>query len=221
MLSVLLVSILAADSTPPSQAPARAKVEIEGKADPKPAKPKSPPPEEAEPEDLTSVRRVYVDKFGGGATSDLLREMVISSLQNSRLFKVTEKEENADAVLKGSAEADTFRDIHISSETTNLHNGGSRTNSRSVSGPFSTHDTESAANNSGTSESSSSHTEERQHEASAAVRLVLKNGDVVWSTTQESLGAKFRGASADVADKITRQLVLDWQKAKRAKVEEP
>ena len=38
----------------------------------------------------------------------------------------------------------------------------------------------------------------------AAVRLVNKEGDVIWATTQESLGAKFRGASMDVADKITR-----------------
>jgi len=36
---------------------------------------------------------------------------------------------------------------------------------------------------------------------------VNKDGDVIWSTTQESLGGRFRGASADVADKITRQLL--------------
>ena len=57
---------------------------------------------------LALVRRVYVDKFGGGAGADLLREMLIGSLQNSRLFIVTEDQNHADAVLKGSAEADTF-----------------------------------------------------------------------------------------------------------------
>jgi hypothetical protein len=46
----------------------------------------------------------------------------------------------------------------------------------------------------------------------ATVRLVNKDGDVIWSTTQESTGAKFRGASADVAEKITRQLVADYDK---------
>ena len=56
---------------------------------------------------------------------------------------------------------------------------------------------------------------ERRHEATAAVRLVSKDGDVLWSTTQESLGAKFRGAAADVAEKITRQLVKDYETAKR------
>jgi hypothetical protein len=39
-------------------------------------------------------------------------------------------------------------------------------------------------------------------------------GDVIWSTTQESTGAKFHGAMADVADKIARQLIEDVRKAK-------
>jgi hypothetical protein len=45
----------------------------------------------------------------------------------------------------------------------------------------------------------------------ATVRLVNKEGDVIWSTTQESTGAKFKGASADVADKITKQLAADYE----------
>ena len=58
--------------------------------------------------------------------------------------------------------------------------------------------------------------QERKHEASAAVRLVNRDGDVIWSTIQESQGAKFRSASADVADKITRQLLQDVEKLKQA-----
>jgi hypothetical protein len=38
---------------------------------------------------------------------------------------------------------------------------------------------------------------------------------VIWSTTQESLGGKFRGASADVAGKVTRQLAEDFARAKK------
>jgi hypothetical protein len=38
---------------------------------------------------------------------------------------------------------------------------------------------------------------------------------VLWSTTQESPGAKFRGAGADVAAKIARQLTLDVDRARR------
>ena len=61
----------------------------------------------------------------------------------------------------------------------------------------------------------SEHSAERRHEAIAAVRLVNKDGDVIWSTTQESLGAKFRGASCDVAEKITSKLKEDFERAKK------
>jgi len=46
------------------------------------------------------------------------------------------------------------------------------------------------------------------------VRLVNLDGDVIWSTTQESNGAKFRGAMADVADKIARKLIDETKKAR-------
>jgi hypothetical protein len=36
---------------------------------------------------------------------------------------------------------------------------------------------------------------------------------VVWSTTQESKGAKYKSAGADVADKIVKQLLRDIEKA--------
>ena len=52
----------------------------------------------------------------------------------------------------------------------------------------------------------------------AAVRLVDADGDVIWSTTQESLGAKFKGASADVADKVVKQLLADIEKARRSAI---
>ena len=64
-------------------------------------------------------------------------------------------------------------------------------------------------------ENESDHSSERRHEAIAAVRLVNKDGDVIWATTQESVGGKFRGASADVADKITTKLKEDFEKAKK------
>ncbi len=67
----------------------------------------------------------------------------------------------------------------------------------------------------GVGDSESSHSAERKHEAVAAVRLVNKVGDVIWSTTQESMGGKFHGSSADVADRITKKLVEDYDRAKK------
>jgi hypothetical protein len=51
------------------------------------------------------------------------------------------------------------------------------------------------------------------------VRLVDKNGDVIWSTTQESAGGKFRSAMADVADKIVRQLAEETRRMRDAATE--
>ena len=66
----------------------------------------------------------------------------------------------------------------------------------------------------GITDSESARSKERKHETSASIRLVNSDGDVLWSTTQESAGGKFRGAMADVADKISRQLADDTKKAR-------
>ena len=84
-------------------------------------------------------------------------------------------------------------------------NGGGGSVSRSVARSLSA----------GVGENESTNIHERKHEAMATVRLVNKDGDVMWSTTQESNGAKFRGASADVADKITKQLTADMERLRR------
>jgi hypothetical protein len=67
----------------------------------------------------------------------------------------------------------------------------------------------------GITDTESSHIQDRRHEASASIRMVDSNGDVIWSTTQESSGGKFHGAMADVADRIMRQLTADVRKAKQ------
>jgi hypothetical protein len=159
---------------------------------------------------LLSVRRVYVDRLNGGETASQLRDMIIGSLERSRLFAVTENAERADAVLRGSAEDLVFTDSISSSEGINGRAGFGATNGATTSSRK-----KSVYANGGVSDQESVHISERKHEATASVRLVTKDGDVIWSTTQESLGAKFRGASADVAEKITRQLLTDFERARK------
>jgi hypothetical protein len=153
---------------------------------------------------LLAVRRVYVDRLGGGETAGQMRDMIIASLQNSRLFLITEKEERADAVMRGSAEDMVFTDIHQFNDGITARAGVTSSSSRSIPGA-----------NLSVGQHESQRTSERRHEAAAAVRLVNREGDVIWATTQESLGAKFRGSSADVADKITRQLGEDFERARK------
>jgi hypothetical protein len=173
----------------------------------------SPPPPP-----LVQVRRIYVDRLTGGETAAQLRDMIISSLQAAKVFTITENQDRADAILRGAAEDLLFTDKFNSYESLNAHGQvnsgydynrgtGGRTGGKSAGVTV--------------GQNESTHIEERKHEATAAVRLVDKNGDVIWSTTQESTGGKFRGASVDVADRITKQLIIDYEKAKRGPTSSP
>jgi hypothetical protein len=160
---------------------------------------------------LLSIRRVHVDRFGGGETAAQIRDMIISSLQATKLFVITENEERAGAFLRGSAEDLVFTDTFSSSESLNarasLSTGRdpdrSSSNRRSRYGSVSVGDNE------------STRAAERKHEATASVRVVSEDGDVLWSTTQESQGGKFRGAATDVAEKVARQLLRDYERARK------
>jgi len=63
----------------------------------------------------------------------------------------------------------------------------------------------------------SSASTETINDARVAVRLVDPHGDVIWATTQESKGAKYKGASADVADKVVKQLLRVVEKIEKKK----
>jgi hypothetical protein len=158
---------------------------------------------------LLTIRRVYVDRLTGGETAAQMRDILISSMAGADLFILTENQERADVTLRGAAEDLVFTDSHTSSDSINAHanigTGRTTTAQRSPTAGLSL------------GENESDHSAERRHEAIAAVRLVNKDGDVIWSTTQESLGAKFHGASADVADKITAKLKEDFEKARKLK----
>jgi hypothetical protein len=176
------------------------------------------------PDDLSSqlpgIKRVFVDRLTGGETAAQMRDLIISSLQGSKLFVITENVERADAFVRGAAEDLVYTDSFQSSEGVNGHLGGSGSNESNSSSHFNNSSSgigsrASRALQLSAGENESSNTHERKHEALATVRIVNKDGDVIWSTTQESNGAKFKGASADVADKITRQLVNDIEKLKR------
>ncbi|MDQ6666014.1 MAG: hypothetical protein M3Z23_16660 [Acidobacteriota bacterium] len=162
--------------------------------------------DDSESTSLLDIKKLYVDKLSGGETAVQMRDMIISSLLNSKLFALTENEERADTFLRGSSEDLVFTDEHQTSDSINAQlrgsaGGGSKDASYRSTGA-------------GVGQNESSRVYERKHEASAAVRLVNKDGDVIWSTTQESMGGKFRGSSADVADKISRKLIDDVRKAR-------
>jgi hypothetical protein len=154
---------------------------------------------------LLSVRRIYVDELNGTSSAQI-RDMLINALQTSRVFAITENKDKADAFLRGSAEDLIFTDTFQSSDGIQARASigtGTRVGTNRIGGLSAS-----------VGDHESTRIAERKHEATAAVRLVSKDGDVIWATTQESLGAKFKGASADVADKIVKQLLADIEKAR-------
>lgn len=169
--------------------------------------PSAPPPSS----DLLRVKRIYVSELTGGMAAQQLRDLIISGLDSTRLFILTDNPDRADAVLKGAADDHAFVDVFDTSGGISTHT--SRGRSSSSSGGLSSSGGVLGAS---ASDNESHHIDERKHEAYASVRLCNKDGDVLWSTTQESLGAKFKGASADVASKIAHQLLLDVMRARQA-----
>ena len=169
------------------------------------------------PTQLNEVKRIFVESFGDDIVSKEMQSMLVSSLVSSKRFTVTEDRGRADAVLKGVALEKTSHELHAYGEGTAVgsaagsHHGdlsgsvvdGNGSISGSSGGGFSA---SSAAIN------DSSVNTETVDRARVSVRLVNSDGDVIWTTTQESKGAKYKGASADVADLCVKQLVRDIER---------
>jgi curli biogenesis system outer membrane secretion channel CsgG len=163
---------------------------------------------------LLKVKRIYVDSFGDDPVSKQLQAMVINALAESKRFIVTENKDKADAILRGGGLEKTSQELHAIGEATSVA-GAAGSHHGEVSG--------SVVNGTGSISGSSSGgfvarklaTEDSQastetiNDARLAVRLVASDGDVLWATTKESKGAKYKGASADVADQIVKQLLRD------------
>ena len=183
------------------------------------ADPPAPAPiEAANLRQLLTLRRIYVDRLTGGETAAQMRDILISSIAGARLFILTEKEDKADAILRGSGEDLVFNETHSSSDSVNVHSSMNTSQSdedTALRGGTRSYERASKGMGMGAGESESRRSSERRHEANAAVRLVTKDGDVIWSTTQESTGSKFRGASSDVADKIAKRLTEDYERAQK------
>jgi curli biogenesis system outer membrane secretion channel CsgG len=162
---------------------------------------------------LLKVKRIYIESFGDDKESQQLQAMVIDALVATKRFIVTENKEKADATLKGTGLEKTSQEVHATGEGTSVGAaaGGA---SASVSGTSGSASGGFIARHMGTEDSQASSV--AVNDARLAVRLVSADGDVLWSTTQESKGAKYKGASADVADQVAKQLMHDLEKLQPA-----
>lgn len=149
---------------------------------------------------LAAVKRIYVEPFGKDPQSQAIQSMVISALVASRRFIITENRDRADAVLQGSAIERSSKEVHAYDSSTSA--GGLAGVANAVTGRAAV-----AGEAAGIGDSSLD-TEIDSH-AAVSVRLVAKDGDILWSTTKESDGGKYEGAGASAADACVKQLLHD------------
>jgi hypothetical protein len=157
--------------------------------------------------ELARVRVIHVEDLGG-SDAGAIRDMIIAAVHRTGLFVMTENPEAADATLRGAAEDLIYQDYQRYRESLSARGASSNSNRESGESRFN-------SSSFGVGDSEESSSRERKHEALAAVRLVLRDGTIVWATTQESDGAKFRGAAADVAERVAEEL------AKSVRAERP
>lgn len=147
---------------------------------------------------LSGVRRLYVEELvGEGAHA--IRDLLAAAIHSRGLFVLVEDPASADAFVRGSAEDLVFTDYQR--YRTGISVRGAASSSRRESG-----ESNYGSASFGVGDDEDSDRRERKHEALAAVRIVLNNGEVVWAAARESNGAKFRGAAADVAHGIAEEL---------------
>jgi hypothetical protein len=150
---------------------------------------------------ILDVKRIYVESFGEDPVAKQVQAMLISSLAETKKYVVTENRDKADAILKGTAVEKTSQELHSYDDQTSagVVHGSAIGNTAVIGGA-------------GAAIKDASTSTETIHDARVAVRIVDNDGDVIWSSTQESKGAKYRGASADAADKVIKQLMRDLER---------
>jgi hypothetical protein len=157
-------------------------------------------------EKLRAVRTVFVEPLHGERGNVQIRDMIIGSLHRLGLFAITEDEQQADAILRGSAQDLIYSGYLLQDDGLRVRGAASTSRREDSESNF-------GAASFGIGEDERVSRRERKHEAAAAVRLVLRDGEVIWSTTQESSGGKYRGPAADVAEKVAAALAKACRQA--------
>ena len=161
---------------------------------------------------LATIHTLYVEDLEGEG-SHAIRDLLVSAIHSRGLFVIVENPATADAYVRGSAQDLIYTDYLRYREGINVR--GATSSSRRESG-----ESNFGSASFGVGDNEETNRRDRKHEALAAVRIVLKNGEVVWATARESSGAKFRGAAADVAQGVVEDLNSALAKAVRLSQED-
>ncbi len=176
------------------------------------------PPEPAADPRLLQVKRVCVQNFGDDALGAQAREMVIARLFESKRFSLTENCAKADFVLKGAVTERNDRAFREESEGVGF--GVSAAASDSSGAGINRTGTSASASARGDARETLASSETKQH-AAVTMRLVDKDGEILWAASLESTGGKTKGAIGDAAERAVRKFLRDIERAEKQNASSP
>ena len=172
----------------------------------------SPPAEPAANPRLLQVKRVCVQNFGDDALGAQAREMVIARLFESKRFSLTENCAKAEFILKGAVTERNDRAFRQESEGVGFGVSGAASDSSGAG--INRTGTSASASARGDARETLASSENKQH-AVVTMRLVDKDGEILWATSLESAGGKTKGAIGDAAERAARKLLRDLERAEK------
>jgi hypothetical protein len=172
----------------------------------------APPAEPAANPRLLQVKRICVQNFGDDALGVQAREMVIAKLFESKRFSLTENCAKADFVLKGAVTERNDRAFREESEGIGF--GVSAAGSESSGAGSNRSGSSASASARGDSRETLASSENKQH-AAVTMRLVDKDGEILWAASLESTGGKTKGAIGDAADRAVRKFLRELERAEK------
>jgi len=161
---------------------------------------------------LLEVKRVCVQKLGDDAIGALVQEMVIAKLFEARRFSLTENCEKADFILKGSVTERSDRASRSETESIGVRASAAASESERAG---SASDRTSAAASAGLNAHEALSSSEMKQQAAVTLRLVDKDGEILWAISSESTGGKTKSAMGDAADRAVQRLLRDIQRAEK------
>jgi len=178
-----------------------------------------PEPEPQVPPRLAQIKRVCVQNFGADVLGQQAQEIIIAKLFESKKFSLTEDCDRADFIMKGSVAERTSLLSRSESEGFGFATSGSASQSSRSGGTGSSSSVSGASSGSAHESLSSS---EAKTEAVVTLRIVDKDGEIIWATIQESPTGKSKGAITLAAEQVVRRLLRDKERAeKQAKETQP
>jgi hypothetical protein len=155
---------------------------------------------------LSGVKRLCVGKIMGDAeTAPVVQEVAIGGLYASQKFAVTENCEKADAILKGAVMLKSTLKARSEAEESVLGGvvGAVKATTAGVSGGV-------AGYGVGGSEALSS--AEKGWQATVSLRLVDREGEILWAGSWDSPGGKSKSPVPDATERLVRQLVRELER---------